>query len=106
MAGGRSRTGPYGQGERSGARRDLNFTRPSIARVYDYVLGGREHFEIDRRAAHSFLNVIPEAGQLAKDNRHFMRRSVRFMIAEAGIRSRQAGDPGELGLAARPGVCA
>jgi S-adenosyl methyltransferase len=86
VSGGHSGSGPDGQGARSGARRDLNFRRPSIARVYDYVLGGRDHFEIDRKAAHSFLNVVPEAGQLAKDNRHFMRRSVRFMIAEAGIR--------------------
>jgi hypothetical protein len=86
VPGGQSRSGPHGQGERSGARRDLNFKRPSIARVYDYVLGGREHFEIDRRAAHSFLNVIPEAGQLAKDNRHFVRRGVRFLVGEAGIK--------------------
>jgi SAM-dependent methyltransferase len=86
VSGGHSGSGPDGQGVRSGARRDLNFTRPSIARVYDYVLGGRDHFEIDRKAAHSFLNVVPEAGQLAKDNRHFMRRSVRFMVGEARIR--------------------
>ncbi|WP_433279377.1 SAM-dependent methyltransferase [Pseudonocardia xinjiangensis] len=86
MPGGQSRSGPHGQGERSGARRDLNFKRPSIARVYDYVLGGRENFDIDRRAAHSFLNVIPEAGQLAKDNRHFVRRGVRFLVGEAGIK--------------------
>lgn len=85
MSGG-SRSGPDAQGARSGAHRDLNVKRPSIARVYDYVLGGRDHFEIDRRAAHSFLNVVPEAGQLAKDNRHFMRRSVRFMVGEAGIK--------------------
>jgi hypothetical protein len=86
VAGGHSRSGPEGQSARSGARRDLNLRRPSIARVYDYVLGGRDHFEIDRRAAHSFLNVVPEAGQLAKDNRHFVRRSVRFMVVEAGIK--------------------
>jgi SAM-dependent methyltransferase len=85
VSGGHSGSGPDGQGVRSGARRDLNFTRPSIARVYDYVLGGRDHFEIDRKAAHSFLNVVPEAGQLAKDNRHFMRRTVRFMVG-AGVR--------------------
>ncbi|HET6257918.1 SAM-dependent methyltransferase [Pseudonocardia sp.] len=73
-------------GERSGARRDLNFTRPSLARVYDYVLGGREHFEIDRRAAHGFLNVAPESAQVAKDSRNFLRRGVRYLVGEAGIR--------------------
>jgi SAM-dependent methyltransferase len=79
------RSVPPTDGERSGDHRDLHFTRPSIARVYDYVLGGREHFEIDRRAAHSFLNVVPEAAQMAKDNRHFVRRGVRYLVGEAGI---------------------
>jgi S-adenosyl methyltransferase len=79
------RSVPPSDGE-PGSRRDLHFTRPSIARVYDYVLGGREHFEIDRRAAHSFLNVAPEAAQVAKDSRAFMRRGVHYLVGEAGIR--------------------
>lgn len=64
----------------------VDLSRPSIARVYDYVLGGKEHFEIDRRAANNFLNVVPEAAQIAKDNRSFLRRGVRYLVQEAGIR--------------------
>jgi SAM-dependent methyltransferase len=79
------RSVPPSDVDRNGAGRDLNFTRPSIARVYDYVLGGRENFEIDRRAVHNFLNVVPEAAQAAKDNRHFIRRGVRYLVGEAGI---------------------
>ena len=85
MARDQRRSVPPSDGE-PGSHRDLHFTRPSIARVYDYVLGGREHFEIDRRAAHSFLNVAPEAAQVAKDSRAFMRRGVHYLVGEAGIR--------------------
>jgi S-adenosyl methyltransferase len=65
---------------------DLDLTKPSVARVYDYVLGGKEHLEVDRRAAHAFLNVVPEAAQIAKDNRSFMRRGVQYLVRDAGIR--------------------
>jgi SAM-dependent methyltransferase len=68
------------------APRDVDVDRPSIARVYDYLLGGKEHLEVDRRAANRFLNVVPEAAQIAKDNRDFVRRGLRFLVGEAGIR--------------------
>ena len=65
---------------------DLDLTKPSIARVYDYLLGGREHFDVDRRAAIAILNAVPETTQLAKENRQFLQRGVRYLVAEAGIR--------------------
>lgn len=79
---------PAGDSGESGgvAPPDIDLSRPSIARVYDYVLGGKEHFEIDRRAANAFLNVVPQAAQIAKDNRNFLRRAVRFLVGEAGVR--------------------
>ncbi|WP_308283304.1 SAM-dependent methyltransferase [Pseudonocardia nigra] len=64
---------------------DVDITKASIARVYDYVLGGKEHFEVDRRAAGAFLGVVPEAAQIAKDNRNLLRRGVRYLVGE-GIR--------------------
>jgi S-adenosyl methyltransferase len=65
---------------------DVDLSRASIARVYDYLLGGKEHLEVDRRAADAMLNVVPEVAEIAKDNRSFMRRGVRFLVREAGIR--------------------
>jgi hypothetical protein len=65
---------------------DVDTSRPSIARVYDYLLGGKENLDVDRRAAHRFLNVVPEAKQIALDNREFLRRALRFLVGEAGIR--------------------
>jgi SAM-dependent methyltransferase len=65
---------------------DVDVNRPSIARVYDFMLGGKENLDVDRRAAYRFLNVVPEAPQIAKDNREFLRRALRFLVGEAGIR--------------------
>jgi len=62
---------------------DLNV--PSIARVYDYVLGGKEHFEIDRQVSAALFAAVPETSQLAHDNRDHLRRAVRFLVADAGI---------------------
>lgn len=64
---------------------DVDLTRPSIARVYDYVLGGKDNFAVDRHAAQSLMNAVPEAPLIARDNRDFLRRAVRYLVAEAGI---------------------
>jgi SAM-dependent methyltransferase len=77
---------PFGDEESAHTPPDVDVSRPSIARVYDFLLGGKENLDVDRRAANGFLNVVPEAGQIAKDNREFLRRALRFLVAEAGIR--------------------
>ncbi|MHA6626147.1 SAM-dependent methyltransferase [Pseudonocardia sichuanensis] len=68
------------------ASSDVDLSRPSIARVYDYLLGGKEHLDVDRRAANALLNVVPEVAEIAKDNRSFLRRGVEYLVGEAGIR--------------------
>ncbi|WP_433292061.1 SAM-dependent methyltransferase [Pseudonocardia sp. CA-142604] len=65
---------------------DIDRTKASIARVYDYILGGKDHFEIDRRATDAMYAVDPNAGQLAKDNRNFLRRAVPYLVRDVGIR--------------------
>jgi SAM-dependent methyltransferase len=60
--------------------------RASVARVYDYLLGGKEHLDVDRRAADAMRNVVPEVAEIAKDNRGFLRRGVRYLVRDAGIR--------------------
>ena len=65
---------------------EIDFSVPSIARVYDYVLGGKEHFEIDRRVSEGLFKAVPEMSQLARDNRNHLRRAVRWLVDEAGIR--------------------
>jgi len=65
---------------------EVDLTRPSVARVYDYVLGGKDNFAVDRAACEGFLRLVPEARQVALDNRSVLRRAVRYLVAEAGIR--------------------
>lgn len=73
-------------GDIPAAQVELDVTRPSGPRVYDYMLGGKDNFEADRRAAAAILDVVPQAAQIAKDNRAFLRRGVRHLVGEAGLR--------------------
>ncbi|HUN33635.1 MAG TPA: SAM-dependent methyltransferase [Trebonia sp.] len=59
---------------------------PNIARIYDYLLGGKDNFAADRAAAERFLEVVPDIAAIAADNRAFLGRAVRYLAREAGIR--------------------
>lgn len=54
------------------------------ARVYDYLLGGKDNYAEDREAAEALLQVLPAARAIARANRWFLRRAVETM-AVAGI---------------------
>jgi len=64
----------------------LDTGRAHPARVYDYLLGGKDNFAADRAAATEGLKVNPNAATAPRQNRAFLRRAVRFLAAEAGIR--------------------
>ncbi|QFY06684.1 SAM-dependent methyltransferase [Nonomuraea phyllanthi] len=57
---------------------------PNIARLYDYLLGGKDHFPADRAAAAKMLEVAPELRAAIRANRAFLGRAVRF-LAGSGI---------------------
>jgi hypothetical protein len=59
---------------------------PSVARGYDWVLGGKNNFEVDRIAGEALLGIFPGFPAIAKDNRAFLRRGVRYLVGEVGIR--------------------
>ena len=59
--------------------------KASIARVYDYWLGGTHNFQSDRDAARSIIAVEPNIRAIARENRAFLARAVRFLAAQ-GIR--------------------
>jgi SAM-dependent methyltransferase len=63
----------------------IDIERPSVARMYDYYLGGSHNFAADRAAARAMVTAVPEAPLMAQANRAFLRRAVQF-LAEAGIR--------------------
>jgi hypothetical protein len=56
------------------------------ARIYDYLLGGKDNYAADRAAVEAVLKVAPELGYSARANRAFLGRVVRYLGAEAGIR--------------------
>src|SRR5512139_2250285 len=62
----------------------IDSQKPSVARVYDYLLGGTHNFESDRDLATGLLRIEPLAREAAKANRAFLARSVRF-LAGCGI---------------------
>src|SRR3954462_5904574 len=55
------------------------------ARIYDYVLGGVHNFPADRAAAQALIQAAPTIPGIARANRAFLRRAVRF-LGEAGVR--------------------
>ena len=59
--------------------------RPSIARVYDGFLGGKDHYAIDRMVMAKVLEAVPEAADIARGNRGFLNRACRFLAAQTGI---------------------
>ena len=59
---------------------------PHSARVYNYWLGGKDHFDADRRAAEAVMRHRPEVVAGARANRAFLARMVRYLAAECGIR--------------------
>src|ERR1700722_7486951 len=56
------------------------------ARMYDYLLGGKDNYAVDRLATEAALRVYPEWAFTARANRAFLGRAVRYLAADAGIR--------------------
>lgn len=56
------------------------------ARMYDYYLGGRDNYEVDRDAAERIISALPSIRDGARANRAFLRRAVHTIVAEHGIR--------------------
>jgi S-adenosyl methyltransferase len=61
-----------------------DFPVPNPARIYDYLLGGKDYFPPDREAAEKLIAAYPEARTLARANRRFLTRAVWY-LAEYGI---------------------
>ncbi|MEU9886277.1 SAM-dependent methyltransferase [Sphaerisporangium sp. NPDC051011] len=59
---------------------------PHSARIWNYWLGGRDNYPVDREAGDQFAQVFPGIAELAQASRHFLSRAVRYLAGEAGIR--------------------
>ncbi|WP_181871016.1 SAM-dependent methyltransferase [Sphaerisporangium album] len=73
-----------------------NADRPSIARIHNCLLGGKDNYSGDRDAAERILKALPGAGRLMKDNRAFVLRAARFCASAVDqIVDLAPGMPGE-----------
>lgn len=63
----------------------VDFDRPSIARVYDALLGGQTNYEADRAVLRQILELAPEAQTMAKEVRHWLVRTVRYLTDRMSI---------------------
>ncbi|MFE9390809.1 SAM-dependent methyltransferase [Streptomyces sp. NPDC006784] len=63
---------------------DINI--PSVARMYDHYLGGKDNYAVDREAVAVLDEKVPRTRHLARNNRRFLQRVVRILVGEYGIR--------------------
>ncbi|MDX8030022.1 SAM-dependent methyltransferase [Lentzea sp. BCCO 10_0856] len=64
---------------------DIDLERPSVARVYDYWLGGAHNFAADRAIAQKTLETMPQVRSVVLNHRAFLGRAVRYLVG-AGVR--------------------
>jgi SAM-dependent methyltransferase len=61
---------------------EVDLTRPSAARVYDYYLGGSHNLDVDRRMAREAISMWPDLPVIMQSNRAFLRRAVRYLSGQ------------------------
>ena len=74
------------QGRETSTSLRLNTTVPHPARRYNYWLGGKDNFAADRESGDAIAAAFPQVRTAARENREFLRRAVRYLAGEAGIR--------------------
>jgi hypothetical protein len=65
--------------------RRIDMSRPSVSRVYDALLGGKDNFKADRDVRDKLLAVDPDIGRASRDLRDFLLRVTRFLAANVGV---------------------
>jgi hypothetical protein len=76
---------PHGPGLPSGSSYDVEATTPHVARIYDWLLGGRDNYAVDREAGERVLQAYPNARVAARANRAFLGHAVWWLAANQGI---------------------
>ena len=64
----------------------IDMSVPHSARIWNYWLGGKDNFAVDRAAGDQFRTTFPGVDQVARASRQFLVRSIRYLAGEAGIR--------------------
>jgi hypothetical protein len=77
---------PGSASEMAGQQPSFDTSVPNIARIYDYLLGGKDNFAVDRAVGEMVIATVPGMVVSARANRAFLGRVVRYLAGEAGIR--------------------
>ncbi|MGW1910031.1 SAM-dependent methyltransferase [Streptomyces sp. NPDC002076] len=64
----------------------IDTSRPHTARIWNYWLGGKDNYEVDRAAGDRIRQLHPGIGEYARADRLFLGRAVRHLVGEVGIR--------------------
>jgi hypothetical protein len=64
----------------------LDISKPHPARRYNYLLGGKDNFEADRASGDELARVVPGIREAVRSNRAVLKRMVRYLVAEEGVR--------------------
>jgi hypothetical protein len=70
----------------SGQAPPIDTSVPHSARVWNYFLGGKDNFAVDREAGDQYQAIFPEIMDIARADRAFLGRAVRYLAGEVGIR--------------------
>ncbi|ONK09308.1 SAM-dependent methyltransferase [Streptomyces sp. MP131-18] len=68
------------------ASRPIDTSVPHSARIWNYLLGGKDYYEVDRVAGEAYREAFPGIVDIARGQRYFLDRAVQFLAGEAGIR--------------------
>jgi len=68
------------------ARTAIDTTVPHSARIWNYWLGGKDNYEVDRVAGDQFRQVFPAIVDNAQASRNYLARAIRYLAGEAGVR--------------------
>src|SRR5215472_19181222 len=64
----------------------IDTTVPHSARIWNYWLGGKDNYLVDRQAGEQTIAVLPEIVDIARASRQFLVRVVEYLAGQAGIR--------------------
>ena len=65
---------------------EIDASVPNSARIWNYWLGGKDHYPVDRRAGDAYRAIYPEIVDVARASRQFLGRAVRYLAGEAQVR--------------------
>ena len=64
----------------------IDTSAPNLTRIWNYWLGGKDNYPVDRQASDQVIAMFPDISRMARSTRAFLVRAVNYLVSEAGIR--------------------